>query len=135
MIPQGSAAHVRVAIVGTGFAGLGMAVRLRQAGIEDFVVLERAERRRRHLARQHVPRLPVRRPSHLYSLSFAPNPDWSRTFSPRPEIQAYLRGFADDYGLRAHLRLGCTVTEADGTRTQPALARGDLAGPADRATS
>ena len=55
-------AEVDIAIVGSGFSGLGMAIRLKQEGHEDFVVLERGRRRRRHLALQHLPRLRLRRP-------------------------------------------------------------------------
>src|ERR671916_6784 len=51
-------------------------------------------------------------PSHLYSFSFAPNPGWSRTYSRQPEILRYLRRCADDFGVRAHVRLGCAVAEA-----------------------
>jgi cation diffusion facilitator CzcD-associated flavoprotein CzcO len=51
-------------------------------------------------------------PSHLYSFSFAPNPDWSSSFSPQPEIQDYLRRTTDDFGIRPHLRFGAEVRHA-----------------------
>ncbi len=51
-------------------------------------------------------------PSHLYSFSFAPNPEWSRTFSPQPEIRAYLRDCAERYGVMAHIRFGHELLDA-----------------------
>jgi cation diffusion facilitator CzcD-associated flavoprotein CzcO len=99
-------AHVRIAIVGGGFAGLGMAIRLQQAGIEDFVVLERADDVGGTWQANTYPGCQCDVPSHLYSFSFEPNPSWTRTYSRQPEIWAYLRGCAERYGLRPHLRLG-----------------------------
>jgi cation diffusion facilitator CzcD-associated flavoprotein CzcO len=103
---------VRIAIVGTGFAGLGMAVRLKQAGIEDFVILEKADEVGGTWRDNHYPGCACDVQSHLYSFSFAPNPEWSRMFSPQPEIWAYLRKVADDYGLRRHIRFNSEVTAA-----------------------
>ena len=51
-------------------------------------------------------------PSHLYSFSFAPNPEWTQTYSPQPEIRTYLRRCADEFGLRPHIRLGTAVESA-----------------------
>jgi cation diffusion facilitator CzcD-associated flavoprotein CzcO len=52
-------------------------------------------------------------PSHLYSFSFAPNPDWSELFSPQPEIRAYLRSTAERFGVLPRVRFGVTLKEAD----------------------
>ena len=82
--------HHRVAIVGTGFSGLGAAIALKKDGV-DFVVLERAGRRRRHVARQHLPRLPVRRP-------VAPLLVLVRT---QPGLEPHLLAAAGDLGLPA----------------------------------
>ena len=80
-------------------------------------------RRRRHLAGQHLPRLRAATcPSHLYSFSFAPNPDWTRTYSPQPEIRDYLQRCADEHDLYRTIRLGTTVPRPRGTRT-PAAGR------------
>jgi cation diffusion facilitator CzcD-associated flavoprotein CzcO len=106
------APEVGVAIVGAGFSGLGMAIRLRQAGEEDFLVLERADDVGGTWRDNTYPGVQCDVPSKLYSFSFAPNPDWSRTFSRGGEIQAYLRRCVDDFGLRPRLRLGCAVTAA-----------------------
>src|SRR5581483_11311111 len=94
----------KVLVVGTGFAGLGMAVRLKQAGIEDFVVLERAGEVGGTWRDNTYPGATCDVPSHLYSFSFAPNPGWSRSFSPQAEIQAYLERVAGDFGVRPHVR-------------------------------
>jgi cation diffusion facilitator CzcD-associated flavoprotein CzcO len=104
--------HVHVAIVGSGFAGLGMAIRLKQQGIDDFVVLERADDVGGTWRDNHYPGCQCDVPSHLYSFSFAPNPTWSRTFSRQPEIQAYLRRCAEDAGVMPHVRFGHGVTGA-----------------------
>jgi cation diffusion facilitator CzcD-associated flavoprotein CzcO len=105
-------AHVRVAVIGSGFAGLGMAIRLRQIGVEDFVVLERRGDVGGTWHDNTYPGCQCDVPSHLYSFSFAPNPDWSRTFSMQPEIEAYLRRCARDFGVLGHVRLHCAVTGA-----------------------
>jgi len=104
--------QVRIAIIGTGFAGLGLAIRLRQAGIDDFVVLERAGEVGGTWRDNTYPGAACDVPSHLYSFSFAPNPDWTRSFSPQAEIQAYLRRCADDFGVRSHIRFHSEVTAA-----------------------
>ncbi|MEY9966123.1 cation diffusion facilitator CzcD-associated flavoprotein CzcO [Streptacidiphilus sp. MAP12-16] len=96
--------HVRVAVVGSGFGGLGAAVRLREEGVTDFVVLERASSIGGTWRDNSYPGCACDVPSHLYSFSFAPNPDWPRTFSGQPEIRAYLERIADCFDLRPHLR-------------------------------
>ncbi len=102
--------HTDVAIIGAGFAGLGMAIELKRAGREDFVVLDRAEEVGGTWQANTYPGCQCDVPSNLYSFSFAPNPGWSRTFAMQPEIWDYLRKVADDFGVRPHLRLGCEVT-------------------------
>ncbi|MFF8809410.1 flavin-containing monooxygenase [Streptomyces omiyaensis] len=98
--------HVRVAVIGSGFGGLGAAVRLRREGITDFVVLERADSVGGTWRDNSYPGCACDVPSHLYSFSFAPNPDWPRTFSGQRHIRAYLEHVTDTFGLRPHLRLG-----------------------------
>ena len=101
-----------VAIIGSGFSGLGMAIRLEQAGMHDFVVLERADEVGGTWQANTYPGCACDVPSHLYSFSFAPNPDWTQSYSTQPEIWAYLRRCADDFGIRPHVRLNCTVESA-----------------------
>ncbi|MEU1165966.1 NAD(P)/FAD-dependent oxidoreductase, partial [Streptomyces sp. NPDC005921] len=101
--------HVRVAVIGSGFGGLGAAVRLRREGITDFVVLERAGGVGGTWRDNDYPGCACDVPSHLYSFSFAPNPDWPRTFSGQEHIRAYLEHVADVFGLRPHLRFDAEV--------------------------
>jgi cation diffusion facilitator CzcD-associated flavoprotein CzcO len=102
--------HVRVLVVGAGFAGLAMAVRMKQAGIDDFVVLERGDDVGGTWRDNTYPGAACDVPSHLYSFSFAPNPRWSRAFSPQWEILNYLRDVARRYGIVPHLRLRTGAT-------------------------
>ncbi|MFD8614495.1 flavin-containing monooxygenase [Streptomyces sp. NPDC059631] len=105
-------AHVRVAVIGSGFGGLGAAVRLRREGITDFVVLERADSVGGTWRDNSYPGCACDVPSHLYSFSFAPNPEWPRTFSGQQHIRSYLEHVADTFGLRPHLRFGSEVKKA-----------------------
>ena len=104
--------NVDIAIIGAGFSGLGMAIRLRQQGIEDFLVLERHDDVGGTWWANTYPGCACDVPSHLYSFSFAPNPDWSETYSPQPEIRAYLQRCASEHDLYRSIRLGTSVTEA-----------------------
>ncbi|MEV0927723.1 NAD(P)/FAD-dependent oxidoreductase [Streptomyces spongiicola] len=104
--------HVRVAVIGSGFGGLGAAVRLRREGITDFVVLERADSVGGTWRDNSYPGCACDVPSHLYSFSFAPNPDWPRTFSGQEHIRAYLEHVTDTFGIRPHLRFGHDVLKA-----------------------
>ena len=104
--------HVRVAIVGAGFGGLGTAIRLRQRGMDDFVILERAGEIGGTWRDNSYPGCACDVESHLYSFSFDLNPDWSRAFSPQPEIQEYLRRCAARHGVMPHVRLSHEVLDA-----------------------
>jgi cation diffusion facilitator CzcD-associated flavoprotein CzcO len=101
-----------IVIIGAGFSGLGTAIRLRQQGIEDFVVLERHDDVGGTWWANTYPGCACDVPSHLYSFSFAPNPEWSQTYSPQPEIRAYLQRLAREHDLYRSIRLGTTVTAA-----------------------
>ena len=105
--------HLRVAVIGSGFGGLGAAIRLRQRGIDDFLVFERAGEIGGVWWDNSYPGCACDVPSHLYSFSFAPNPRWSRSFSGQPEIWAYLNDCARRFGILPHLRLGHEVHRAD----------------------
>ena len=104
--------HFEIAIIGTGFAGLGMAIRLKQQGHDDFVVLERAGDVGGTWRDNTYPGCQCDVPSHLYSFSFAPNPNWSRAFSRQPEIWEYLRGCARRFGIMPHIRFNHSVNVA-----------------------
>jgi cation diffusion facilitator CzcD-associated flavoprotein CzcO len=103
---------VTVAIIGSGFGGIGMAASLNRAGITDVVLLERAADLGGTWRDNSYPGAACDVPSHLYCFSFAPNPDWSRSFSPQPEIWAYLRRVAAEEGVTEKVRFGEEVTSA-----------------------
>ncbi len=104
--------HLRVGIVGAGFSGLGVAIALRQRGIRDFAVFERAGDIGGTWRDNTYPGCQCDVPSHLYSYSFALNPDWSRTYSTQPEIWAYLQRCARRFGVLPHVRLEHEVRSA-----------------------
>jgi cation diffusion facilitator CzcD-associated flavoprotein CzcO len=105
-------AHARIAIIGSGFGGLGTAIRLKQQGIDDFIVLERAGDVGGVWRDNNYPGCACDVESHLYSFSFAPNPDWTHSFSSQSEIWDYLRRCAKDYGVLPHVRFQHEVREA-----------------------
>jgi cation diffusion facilitator CzcD-associated flavoprotein CzcO len=102
--------HHEVLIIGAGFSGLGMACRLKLAGRQDFLLVEKDSGVGGTWWANRYPGAACDIPSHLYSFSFAPNPNWSRHFPPQPEIEAYLQHCAERFGLSPHLRLGTAVT-------------------------
>jgi cation diffusion facilitator CzcD-associated flavoprotein CzcO len=104
--------HTRVAIVGSGFSGLGMAIRLRQQGIEDFVVLERADDLGGTWRDNTYPGCQCDIPSILYSFSFAPNPDWTHLYPRQAEIRDYLRRCAGRFDIYPFIRFGCEAQAA-----------------------
>ncbi len=104
--------QVRIAIVGSGFAGLGMAIRLEQEGERDFVVLERGGDVGGTWRDNDYPGAACDVPSRLYSFSFAPNASWTRSFSPQPEILDYLRDCAERFGVRSRLWTDTKVERA-----------------------
>jgi cation diffusion facilitator CzcD-associated flavoprotein CzcO len=110
--PARATRDVRVAIIGSGFAGLGMAIALRRRGETDFVVLERAHDVGGTWRDNTYPGAACDVQSNLYSFSFAPNPDWGRSYSEQPEIQAYLQDVADRFDVRRHCEFGADVSSA-----------------------
>ncbi|HEX4217266.1 MAG TPA: NAD(P)/FAD-dependent oxidoreductase, partial [Acidimicrobiales bacterium] len=99
-----------MAIVGAGLAGIGMAIRLRQRGIEDFVILEREDDLGGTWYVNTYPGCQCDVPSLLYSFSFAPNPNWTRSFAPQPEIEEYIRTCATRYDVKRFIRFGHDVS-------------------------
>ncbi len=108
-----SAAHHDVVVVGTGFAGLGMAIKLKQSGNDDFVVLEKAAAVGGTWRDNTYPGCACDVPSHLYSFSFELNPKWSRMFAPQPEIREYLEHCTTKYGVRPHIRFNSAMTACE----------------------
>ena len=104
---------VDVLVVGAGFSGLGAAIRLAQEGFDDLVVLERGPDVGGTWRDNSYPGAACDVPSHLYSYSFALNPDWSRAFSPQGEIYDYIRKVTHEAGVRDKIRFGVDVTSVD----------------------
>jgi cation diffusion facilitator CzcD-associated flavoprotein CzcO len=104
--------EVRVAIVGSGFSGLGMAHGLLEDGERNFVILEQADDIGGTWRDNVYPGCACDVPSHMYSFSFAPNPEWSRSFATQPEIWAYQQSVVERFGLRPYVRTGAEVQNA-----------------------
>jgi cation diffusion facilitator CzcD-associated flavoprotein CzcO len=105
--------ELRFGVVGAGMAGILSGIRLTEAGITDFTIYEKADRPGGTWRENTYPGLSCDVPSHLYSYSFAPNPDWSHVFSPGNEIQAYFERVARDHDLGDHFRFGDEVCRCE----------------------
>ena len=110
--PDSPAQLVTFLIIGAGFSGLGDAIKLKQAGHTDMVILERAEDVGGTWRDNTYPGCRCDVQSSLYSYSFAPKADWSETYPSQPELWDYLQKITSSYGLRHYLRLGHEVTDA-----------------------
>ncbi|GAA2408258.1 MULTISPECIES: NAD(P)/FAD-dependent oxidoreductase [Mycobacteriaceae] len=99
-----------VAIIGAGFAGIGAAIRLKDQGITDFEIFERGTRVGGTWRDNTYPGAACDIPSRLYSYSFAPNPDWSHTYSGSNEILGYIDNMVESFGIAPHIRFGHNVT-------------------------
>ena len=106
------ARHVSIAILGTGFSGLGVAIRLKQQGRQNFVVLEKAADVGGTWRDNTYPGCACDIPSHLYSFSFALNPHWSRAYSSQHEIWDYLRWCTKHFGILPHIQWNCELLHA-----------------------
>src|SRR5688572_260923 len=105
-------AHVRVLVVGAGFGGLGMAIKLDEAGESSFLVLDKGQDVGGTWRDNTYPGAACDVPSQLYSFSFAPNRTWSRSFSPQPEIQAYIQRTAREAGVLDRFVFGTKLDDA-----------------------
>jgi len=112
LVAAGTQADFPIAIIGAGFAGIGMAIQLKKAGIESFTLFERGDEIGGTWRDNTYPGAACDVPSHVYSFSFEPNPNWSRAFAESSEIQAYLLGVVEKWNLRPHLRLQTAIVSA-----------------------
>jgi len=103
---------LRVVVIGAGMSGILAAIRLAEGGVDDVVVYEKADRLGGTWRENTYPGLSCDVPSHFYSYSFAPNPEWSRRFSPGAEIQAYFEDVARRFGVAERIRYGREATRA-----------------------
>src|SRR5262245_30579524 len=110
-MPTGERA-LRVVVIGAGMAGVLSAIKLREAGYDDLVVYEKADRLGGTWRENTYPGIACDVPSHLYSYSFALNPEWSSTFAAGDEIQDYFERVADEHGAMGAIRFGEEVTRA-----------------------
>ena len=107
-----SVREVEVAIAGAGFGGLCMAIKLLEAGIQDFVVLEKAHDVGGTWRDNTYPGAACDVQSHMYSYSFATQPDWTKRYAPWSEIQQYILKVTEQYGLRPYIQFGQEVVSA-----------------------
>lgn len=104
---------MHIAIIGAGFSGLGMAIRLKEAGVDSFTILERGSEVGGTWRDNHYPGAACDVHSHLYSFSFEQSATWSRSFGQQPEIFDYIKRCTDKYKLRQHVRFNTTIVGAD----------------------
>src|SRR5699024_7024658 len=93
----GSGRVVEAFVLGAGVCGVAAAIRMQDEGLTDIVIADRAPDIGGTWHHNTYPGCACDIPSHLYSFSFAPNPDWSRIYSPQAEIKNYLRDVADEF--------------------------------------
>jgi cation diffusion facilitator CzcD-associated flavoprotein CzcO len=104
---------LRFVIIGAGMSGILAAIKLAEAGYRDFAIYEKADRLGSTWRENTYPGIACDVPSHLYSYSFAPNPDFSHIYSPGREIQAYFEGVARRHGVDARIRFGTEITRCE----------------------
>lgn len=109
MARNGGADPVRFAIIGGGMAGILSAIKLKEAGYDDITIYEKADRLGGTWRENTYPGVACDVPSHLYSYSFAPNPDWSHVFSGGQEILSYLEAVAGRFGVEKYVQFGTEV--------------------------
>ena len=97
---------VDVAVIGAGFSGIGAAIALQRADIDDFRLLEEGDGVGGAWHWNRYPGIQVDIPSFSYQFSYAQRPDWSRVYAPGDELKAYAEHLVDSYGLRSRLRIG-----------------------------
>jgi cation diffusion facilitator CzcD-associated flavoprotein CzcO len=109
---SGPTRHYDTLVIGAGFAGIGAAIKLDEAGFDDFAVLEKSDNVGGTWRDNTYPGCACDVPSAVYSFSFAQNPDWSRGFAEQPEIQAYLEKTAREYGVTDRIHFGTEMLDA-----------------------
>ncbi len=117
---------LRFVVIGAGMSGILTAIKLREAGYDDFTIYEKAERVGGTWRENTYPGIGCDVPSHLYSYSFEPNPEWSHRYAPGGEIEAYFEAVAEKYGVTSRIRFGEEVTRCvfDRGRWQLSTSRG-----------
>lgn len=101
-----------IAIIGAGFSGLCMGIKLKEAGISSFRIFEKADKVGGTWRENTYPGVACDVPSHLYCFSFAPNPDWTKHYSGGAEIQAYIERCSAEFGMDDYLEFGEQLVSA-----------------------
>ena len=109
VVPGTARNDLRIVVIGAGMSGILAAIKLREAGFDDVVVYEKADRLGGTWRENTYPGLSCDVPSHFYSYSFAFNPEWSHRYAPGAEILAYFEGVARRSGVDARIRYGKEV--------------------------
>jgi cation diffusion facilitator CzcD-associated flavoprotein CzcO len=104
--------ETRVLIIGGGYSGIGAAIRLKKSSIEDFLLIEKAEKLGGTWRENTYPMAGADTPSIIYSFSFARNPDWDYTFALQPQIERYLDDVAERFGILPHVRFNTAAENA-----------------------
>jgi cation diffusion facilitator CzcD-associated flavoprotein CzcO len=103
----------RVVIIGAGMAGILTAIKLREAGYDNYVIYEKSDSVGGTWRENTYPGIACDVPAHMYTYSFEPNPDWSRTYAPGPEIHAYFQRVAEKYGVLEKIRFNESVPHCE----------------------
>jgi len=111
-MPSTGPAQTGVVIIGAGFGGIGLAIKLKTSGFDDFVILEKSASVGGVWNHNRYPGAACDVPSHLYSFSFEPRADWPERYASQAEILKYLKRCVQKYGLEPHVVFGAEVTEA-----------------------
>ena len=110
---QDAVARYQVAIIGAGFGGLAMAIRLLQRNIQNFVILEKSNEVGGTWRENQYPGAACDVQSHLYSLSFAPKTDWSKRYAEAPEIFQYIQDVVQQFNLRDYCQFNSEVVHTE----------------------
>jgi cation diffusion facilitator CzcD-associated flavoprotein CzcO len=109
---DGDPTRTRVVIIGAGFGGIGLGIKLKAAGLNDFVILEKSQQIGGVWRENRYPGAECDIPSHLYSFSFELRADWPQTYASQADILDYLEHCARKYGLEPHIRFGAEVADS-----------------------
>ncbi|HXI87793.1 MAG TPA: NAD(P)/FAD-dependent oxidoreductase [Parvularculaceae bacterium] len=127
--PPARVFNPKIAILGAGFSGMGMAIALKERGLENFTIYEKAADFGGTWRENVYPGIACDVPSHLYSFSFDPNPDWSKRYSSGAEIWDYMRACATKHGLYERAEFGKRILRLayEGARWRITFADGSTA--------
>jgi cation diffusion facilitator CzcD-associated flavoprotein CzcO len=109
---DGGPVRTRVVIIGAGFGGIGLGIKLKESGLNDFVILEKSDQVGGVWRQNCYPGAECDVPSHLYSFSFEPHADWPHAYAIQADILDYLIHCTRKRGIEPHIRYGAEVADA-----------------------